>query len=459
MPTKNQYVIVRNDLPIDPVTIISDGLLIGRLPECELLLNHPSVSRVQAGIKQIEAGYYLFPLRPRNPVLLNGKPVEENEALASGDLIEAGPFQLEIETTEQGLLISVELQIGMGPSEIDVSDAGLSTANLVMPEGAKAKKPRAAPIASTKALDIFWDKRMRDVAKMARPSPLFPRARRRTGKAQSNWTATTDLVSRWPVAFFVWGVLGVGLIAVVGAYWFTQAYAPAPLSRAHEASQFSMTPAIAVSANAGSCTTCHTWQGNMEQRCASCHKTEAFTATVIKPHEAAGIGCVDCHAEHKGADFSAKQGALATCTSCHSDGNPDVYNGRRVGTPHGGTFGYPVVNGEWSSKSINDDEWALRKLAVVRLPSDSDQKWRSNQFHALHDQRVKVVAGIPGNDLGRLSCNSCHKSFDPIDRETPRTTCAACHSKPNDLPDCTSCHVQHILDTRREEGRGDGGTR
>ena len=217
MAACNQYVIVRNDLLIDPVTIISEGLLIGRLPQCELLLNHPSVSRVQAGIKQVEDGYYLFSLRPRNPVLLNGKPVEENEALASGDLIEAGPFRLEVEIAEQGLVITVELQIGMNPSEIDVSDAGLSTAQLVMPEGAKAKKPRAAPIASTKALDIFWDKRMREVTKMVRPSPLFPRARRRAGKAQSNWTATTDLVSRWPVAFFVWGFVGVGLIAVAGA--------------------------------------------------------------------------------------------------------------------------------------------------------------------------------------------------------------------------------------------------
>ena len=449
MPAKNQYVIVRNDLAVDPVTIISDGLLIGRLPECELLLNHPSVSRVQAGIKQVEDGYYLFPLRPRNPVKLNGKPVEENEALASGDVIEVGAFQLEIEIGDEGLFICVELRIGTGPSEIDVSDAGLSTANLVMPEGGKAKKPRAAPIASTKALDIFWDKRMRDVAKMVRPSPLFPRARRREGKKQSNWTATTDLVSRWPAAYFVWGFVGVALIAVAGAYWYTQAYAPAPLSDAHARSELMMKPAIAVSANNGACTTCHSWTGNMEQRCASCHKTEAFVSTVIKPHEAAGIGCIDCHAEHKGGDFSAKQGALASCNQCHVDGNQSVYNGRRVGTPHGGTFGYPVVNGQWSAKSINDDEWDLRKLAVVRLPTDSDQKWRSNQFHALHDQRVKVVAGIPGNDLGRLSCNSCHKSFDPIDRETPRTTCAACHSKQNGQPDCTSCHVQHILDTRR----------
>ncbi|HEU4710925.1 MAG TPA: FHA domain-containing protein [Pyrinomonadaceae bacterium] len=452
MAATNQYVIVRTDLSIDPITIISDGVLIGRLPECEVLLNHPSVSRVQAGIKQVENAYHLFPLRPRNPVLLNGKPVEENEALASGDDIAVGPFHLEIEIGEQGLLIRVELRIGVGPSEIDVSDAGLSTAQLVMPDAAKAKKPRAAPVASTKALDIFWDKRMREVAKMVRPSPLFPRARLRAGKAQSNWTATTDLASRWPVSYFVWGFLVVGLISIAGAYVYTQAYAPAPLSTAHTVDQLRVTPAIAASANAGSCTSCHSWQGNMEQRCASCHKTDAFVATVIKPHEAAGIGCIDCHAEHKGADFSAKAGALASCTACHVDGNSTLYNGKRVGTPHGGTFGYPVVKGQWSAKSINDEEWELRKLPVVRLATDSDQKWRSNQFHALHDQRVKVVAGIKGNSEGRLSCNSCHNSFDPIDRETPRKTCAACHNEGNKelgKPNCTSCHVQHILDKRR----------
>ena len=61
MPAKNQYHIIRDDLPIDPLTIISDGLLIGRLSQCELMLNHPSVSRVQAGIKQFENNYYLFP--------------------------------------------------------------------------------------------------------------------------------------------------------------------------------------------------------------------------------------------------------------------------------------------------------------------------------------------------------------------------------------------------------------
>ena len=448
MPARNQYIIIRDDLPVDPVTIISEGLLIGRLLRCDLMLNHPSVSRVQAGIKQVDDNYYLFSLRPKNPVILNGRPVEENEALAAGDIIEVGPYQLQIDSTEDELVIRVEVGIGTKPSEIDLSDPGLSTDNLVAPDEAKTKKPRAAPVPSNKALDVFWDKRIREAGKMARPSPLYPKGGRRSGKTQFNWMPTSDLMSRWPVAFFTWALLVVGLVSVAAAYWYASAFSPAPVSNAHALTQFSIIPAIATTPNSGSCTNCHALSGNMEQRCAACHRTEAFTATVIKPHEAAGIGCVDCHAEHQGVEFSAKAGALASCTQCHTDSNQKLYRGRKVGTPHGGTFGYPVVNGEWSAKSINDDEWNLRKLSVVRLPTDSDQKWRSNQFHALHDQRVKIAPGMKGNTERRLSCSSCHNSFEPLDRTTPRTTCANCHVT-NDKPNCTSCHVQHILDARR----------
>jgi hypothetical protein len=343
---------------------------------------------------------------------------------------------------------------------MDVSDPGFSTHKLIAPGEEKAKKPRPAPIVGTKALDIFWDKRIREAGKMMRPSPLFPKGRRRAGKAQFNWLPTTDLVSRWPIAFFIWSAVGVGILSIAAAYWYTSAYAPAPLSKAHTISQLTLAPSIAERPNSGSCTTCHSWKGNMEERCANCHRTEAFVATVIKPHEAAGIGCVDCHSDHKGVEFSATQGALDSCNTCHSDSNQKVFDGRRVGTPHGGILGYPVVNGVWSIKAVNDEEWELRKLPIVRLPTDTEEKWKSKQFHALHSERVRVVAGLSGNAAGQMSCSSCHKSFDPIDRETPRTTCGVCHNGrietntnrvmiAKDRPNCTSCHVQHIKDTRR----------
>ena len=87
-------------------------------------------------------------------------------------------------------------------------------------------------------------------------------------------------------------------------------------------------------------------------------------ATMIKPHEAAGIGCVDCHAEHKGRSLVRLKARWLRVPTCHNDSNQKLYNGRKVGTPHGGTFGYPVVNGSWSAKSINDEEWDLRKLGM-----------------------------------------------------------------------------------------------
>lgn len=462
MPQENKYVIIREDLVQDPVTIITDGLLIGRLQECELLLNHPSVSRAQAGIKLVKGSYFLFGLRPSNPVKINGKAVEENEALAPGDVLEVGPFLLEIDLTDDALVIKVSLQIGTVVETSNLSSPNLGTAKLepiALPGEKKAHgKSRPAPLPGDKALDIFWDKRMKEAGKMVRPSPLFPRGQRRAGKAAANWTPTTDLKSHWPVSFFVWGAIVVGLLSVAAAYWYASAFAPAPVSSVHARSELSLVPAIAVQPNANSCTNCHSFSGSMEANCARCHNTEAFVATVIQPHAAAGVGCVDCHAEHRGADFKPAQAALAACTGCHNNANKNSYNGHKVSTPHGGTLGYPVVNGKWKWTGLNDEEWGLKQIAVTRLSTDTEEKWRSKQFHALHVQRVRAV-GLQGNAEGELSCSSCHKTFNPIDRETPRTTCAHCHSGrlesgtnriliAKDKPDCTSCHVQHVKDKR-----------
>jgi Zn finger protein HypA/HybF involved in hydrogenase expression len=175
----------------------------------------------------------------------------------------------------------------------------------------------------------------------------------------------------------------------------------------------------------------------------------------------AGIGCLDCHAEHRGAAFNPIDGALLSCFQCHADQNKHIYQGKSVRTPHGGTFGYPVINGHWQWQGLDTDEMAQRKttLQLERLPSDTDDQWRSKQFHAVHLYRVRAAGGLAGNKEGELSCSSCHATRDPIDLITPRTTCAKCHNGQldvragrqviaSDKPNCTSCHVQHNQDKR-----------
>jgi hypothetical protein len=199
----------------------------------------------------------------------------------------------------------------------------------------------------------------------------------------------------------------------------------------------------------------------MEAKCSACHATDAFVATVIQPHMNAGIGCVACHAEHRGVEFSAIGGALQSCAECHNDSNKTLYNGKKVSTPHGGTFGYPVINGEWKWAGLDPEELLQRKtpLKLERLPSDSENQWRSKQFHAIHEYRVRAIGGLPGDKEGELSCPSCHATQKPPDLTTPRTTCAKCHNGQKDpraqrqviaadKPNCTSCHIQHRLDKR-----------
>jgi formate-dependent nitrite reductase cytochrome c552 subunit len=313
---------------------------------------------------------------------------------------------------------------------------------------------------ANKALDVFWDKRMREAGKMVRPSPLFPLSQRRTGKAQSIWTSTTDLMRHWPVSLLIWGAVAGGVPAVATAFWYANAYAPASVSKSHAQTQLTISPAIASRANANSCTNCHALSGKLTARCDNCHHTDSFNPTIIKPHADAGITCADCHPEHRGSDFRSGEAALFACTQCHTDANKQTYRGRSVHAPHSGSFGYPVVNGKWVWPGFDDSEWALKKIALKRMPSDSDEEWRRKQFHAIHQLRVRAAPGMIADVQGQLWCSSCHRTLSPVaDREMPRTTCGFCHNGRTeeetgrvlitaDKPNCTSCHVQHATDRR-----------
>lgn len=453
------FVIIREDRTVDATTLSAEGLKIGRGPDCGLLLNHPTVSRLQAGIKEINGRFYLFNLSASNPTTLNRRMVanEEAEVLASGDEIRIGPFSLLIERQGEALQITVTQQIGLLIGEAEARD-GVSAAQPLE----RVAAPPASELAQ--ALDHFWGKRSR--TKAGRKSPLHPRRPPRLGKARFNWTPTRDLVRPWPFALFVWAVIALIPLSIVAAVFYTSAYAPSPVSPAHSRSTLVLSAAIAERANNGSCLSCHSVRGSMEANCESCHKTEMFVATVTKPHTDAGIGCLKCHSEHKGKDFRPMQLALDSCSKCHNDQNKTKFNGKMVGTPHAGTYGYPVVGGQWVWKGLDPDELTERtKIAALRLPTDTEQQWRNKQFHALHLYRVKAtgnVTGVVNETTGTepvLSCPSCHKkSVFPPDRESPRETCGQCHSGmtdslgqtlvAKDAPNCVSCHVQHVKDKR-----------
>jgi hypothetical protein len=331
-------------------------------------------------------------------------------------------------------------------------------------------KAKAPALESTHMLDI-WLLRIQEKAKAFRPSLLFPRAvLNARGLERHKWKPTTDLIRRWHFSVLLCGLAGlllIGFLSLLATRWYASAFSPAPLSNAHARKEMNTTWMIARAPNADSCMTCHTTKAtktSMEANCASCHDTSGqpngmFVASVIPEHQAAGIGCTSCHAEHKGTAFEPATAALRTCTECHNNDNKNLYNGHAVRTPHGGTSGYPVVNHKWTWKGLDETAWTLKQISFKRAPADTDDQWRSKQFHALHLYRVKAAQGMPANKEGEMSCSSCHRTFNPIDRDTPRTTCAACHNGKTDdqtgqllistnAPNCTSCHVQHIMDKR-----------
>jgi hypothetical protein len=463
---QSTFIITREDRAEDAKTLVTEGLRIGRQNDCDLVLNHPTVSRLHAGINRVGRRFYIINLSGSNATTLNGRLIafDETEALADGDQISVGPFFLLIEQAAERLLkIRVSHQFALTVGDIEARETE------AVQQQQEETTVEFVPRDVAGALKVFWDKRTRE--KAGRQSPLHPHNPPRLGKERFNWTPTRDLVRPWPFSVFVWGIIIIGAFSAFAAFNFKDAFSPERVSDPHARAHFTLIPPIAREPNSNSCTTCHAIgvsgenRARMESNCASCHQTESFVATTMKAHREAGITCTVCHTEHRGTEFKPMNAALDSCTVCHNDNNRKLYNGKKVGTPHNGTLGYPVAGGVWVWKGLDDEELALKpEIKKLRRPSDTEQQWRTKQFHALHIYRVRAVASIEGikdddagNDTRVISCSSCHASSYPVDRVTPRTTCIRCHNGQIFEPtsrsvraaatiSCTSCHVQHIRD-------------
>src|SRR5581483_10631438 len=140
----------------------------------------------------------------------------------------------------------------------------------------------------------------------------------------------------------------------------------------------------------------------------------------------------------KGRGFSPSAVANDRCTSCHRDGA--VSNGKILHTPHGGTLGYPVANGNWTWTGVTQSQWVNKKLSGKA--SDFSPK---DQFHLIH------IAGN-ADQRGQTKCGDCHTAgFDPSNIKTGvQDSCAQCHtvnykvsSSNSAVAGCIGCHAQH----------------
>src|SRR5947209_19221183 len=86
----SKFIINREDLNVDAVALVAEGLKVGRAPSCELVLNHPTVSRLHAGINEADGRFYLYNFSHSSGTTLNGRIVatESAEVLADGDVVQ-----------------------------------------------------------------------------------------------------------------------------------------------------------------------------------------------------------------------------------------------------------------------------------------------------------------------------------------------------------------------------------
>jgi pSer/pThr/pTyr-binding forkhead associated (FHA) protein len=463
-----RFLIVRKDLALDQVIIESEGLTIGRLTGNDLVLNHPTVSRTQAGIKDVNGQFWVFNLSSANGTLLNGELIDK-VPLADGDVLQIGPFLLNLNFGGEDLLIEVEANINVTPLDTTLgipAETTDETGKTVLLKLPATKPAEVAPKMMTlrlsnltgllsggiggidnQALKVFWEKRKREAGKLTSESPLQPRGRVRLGKAQFNWRPTFDLQRSWPKAVLIWGPILVIALSAIASLLYLKAFSPGPLSVAHARSSLSPEAGIALKANADSCTQCHTLSGSMTQNCAACHTAPKFSPQVSDVHEKVGLDCLACHTEHRGMAFRPAIVANEACVRCHQNGSGVIspITGKALTTPHGGTLGYPVANGEWTWAGLSEREWSRREL--IGRAGDFSVK---DQFHLVH---------LGGREQGRTYCSECHKAgFDGENLTTGvRESCVNCHSmnaqsqtraaaiagSRSGTAACVSCHSQH----------------
>lgn len=420
--------LIRTDRNTDASTLVREALLIGQALGNDLVLPHPTVAPVHAGIKWQDDAFWLSALA--EAVTMRDGEAITHARLADGDVLRVGPYLLHLEIEATTLQITVEFALAL--SQLELAEV--------------LHAPTTASPAEQAALKTFWEAQI-DGVFADRPLPPI---------RQRLWQATSDLQRRWVGKFAALGTVLLLLGAVFVTWAWPRVYSPGALTAAHARTtrlDNPGKPGNALSASAGRCTSCHSLTGSMQKNCAACHTTPTFQADIASKHQALKqalkLECRACHSEHRGTDAQLTAGNNELCSSCHRDGS-QVWqaDGQPLRQPHGAPVSYPVKQGLWSWDGISQSTWQARGL-----PGQTVDFNLREQFHMLHAQ---------GPLQGRTQCSDCHLggTTGPALKLNVRASCAQCHSlqpafaaELAQAPEsetglagatrCVSCHAQH----------------
>src|ERR1044071_7865781 len=182
MAGTNRFFIKRNDIEVDDAVVESEGLTIGRLITNDLVLNHRTVSRTHAGVKEINGEYWIFNLSESNGTVVNGWLVDRTPLL-DGDIVQMGPYSLLVNYVQGALSLTVQMDLDvrpvdggttrlLTPSESDNTvmiqiPVGVRKQEVAPPGGTQRFKgtglfTSVLPALDEKALNVFWEKRKRE---------------------------------------------------------------------------------------------------------------------------------------------------------------------------------------------------------------------------------------------------------------------------------------------------------
>ncbi|MEZ6067819.1 MAG: SpoIIE family protein phosphatase [Planctomycetaceae bacterium] len=90
---------VRGDSPGRVIVLSGERCILGRHPNCHIVLENPAVSRHHAQVLESHGNYFVEDLRSRNGTLLNGKPLEGRVQLSEGDQVRISEILFTFQTS------------------------------------------------------------------------------------------------------------------------------------------------------------------------------------------------------------------------------------------------------------------------------------------------------------------------------------------------------------------------